>query len=46
MNSTAAERSLVSELVGRLEIRMLGLVLVLGIALSILYRRGFSRPVS
>ena len=36
MNSTAAERSLVSELVGRLEIRMLGLVLVLGIALSVL----------
>ena len=36
MNSTAAERSLVSDLVGRLEIRMLGLVLVLGIALSIL----------
>jgi len=36
MNSTAAERSLVSDLVGRLEIRMLGLVLVLGIVLSIL----------
>ena len=36
MNSTAAERSLVSDLVGRLEIRMLGLVLVLGIALSVL----------
>jgi ribose transport system permease protein len=36
MNSTAAERSLVSDLFGRLEIRMLGLVLALGIALSIL----------
>jgi len=36
MNSTAAERSLVSDLVGRLEIRMLGLVLALGITLSIL----------
>jgi len=36
MNSTAAERSLVSDLVGRLEIRMLGLALVLGVALSIL----------
>src|SRR6516164_4066839 len=36
MNSTAAERSLVSDLVGRLEIRMLGLVLALGAALSIL----------
>jgi len=36
MNSTAAERSLVSDLVGRLEIRMLGLVLALGITLSVL----------
>jgi len=36
MNSTAVERSLISHLIGRLEIRMLGLVLILGIALSIL----------
>jgi ribose transport system permease protein len=36
MNSTAVERSLISDLIGRLEIRMLGLVLILGIALSIL----------
>jgi ribose transport system permease protein len=36
MNSTAVEHSLVRDLIGRLEIRMLGLVLVLGIALSIL----------
>jgi ribose transport system permease protein len=36
MNSTAAARSLVSELIGRLEIRMLGLALALGVALSIL----------
>ncbi len=36
MNSATGERSLVSDLVGRLEIRMLGLVLILGIALSIL----------
>jgi ribose transport system permease protein len=36
MNSTAVERSLISELIGRLKIRMLGLVLILGIALSVL----------
>ncbi|HYY31176.1 MAG TPA: ABC transporter permease [Chthoniobacterales bacterium] len=36
MNSTAVERSLISDLIGRLEIRMLGLVLILGMALSIL----------
>lgn len=36
MNSTTAERSLVSELIGRLEIRMLGLALALGVALSVL----------
>jgi ribose transport system permease protein len=36
MNSTAAARSLVSDLIGRLEIRMLGLALALGLALSIL----------
>jgi ribose transport system permease protein len=36
MNSTAVERSLISHLIGRLEIRMLGLVLILGVALSIL----------
>lgn len=36
MNSTAVERSLISHLIARLEMRMLGLVLILGIALSIL----------
>ncbi|MBV9107387.1 MAG: ABC transporter permease [Verrucomicrobia bacterium] len=36
MHSTIAERSLVSNLVGRLEVRMLGLALILGAALSIL----------
>jgi ribose transport system permease protein len=36
MNSTNAQHSLVSDLVGRLEIRMLALALVLGAALSIL----------
>jgi ribose transport system permease protein len=36
MNSTTAERSLVSSLVARLEIRMLALAFVLGAALSIL----------
>jgi ribose transport system permease protein len=36
MNSTTAERSLVSALVGRLEIRMLALALMLGAALSLL----------
>jgi ribose transport system permease protein len=36
MNSTAVERSLINDLIGRLEIRMLGLVLILGMALSIL----------
>ncbi len=36
MNSTTAERSLVSNLVARLEIRMLALALVLGAVLSIL----------
>ena len=36
MNSTTAEPSLISNLVARLEIRMLGLALMLGAALSIL----------
>jgi ribose transport system permease protein len=36
VNSTTAERSLISNLVARLEIRMLGLALMLGAALSIL----------
>jgi ribose transport system permease protein len=36
MNSTTAERSLVGGLIGRLEIRMLGLALLLGITLTIL----------
>jgi ribose transport system permease protein len=36
MNSTTAAGSLVSGLIGRLEIRMLGLALALGVALSIL----------
>src|ERR1700735_4679237 len=36
MKSTAVERSLVSTLVARLEIRMLGLAFILGAALSIL----------
>ncbi len=36
MNSTTAERSLVSSLIARLEIRMLALAFVLGAALSIL----------
>src|SRR5579863_9816931 len=36
MNSTNAQRSLVNDLVGRLEIRMLALALALGATLSIL----------